>query len=36
MGRPAAYLKDGGSELQKAVEVLEPQGLQNFSVFYFQ
>jgi hypothetical protein len=27
MGRPAAYLKDGGSELQKAVEVLEPQGL---------
>jgi hypothetical protein len=24
MGRPAAYLKDGGSELQKAVEVLEP------------
>jgi hypothetical protein len=27
MGRPAAYLKDGGSKLQKAVEVLEPQGL---------
>lgn len=27
MGRPAAYLKDGGSELQKAVEVLAPQGL---------
>jgi hypothetical protein len=27
MGRPAAYLKDGGSELQKAVDVLEPQGL---------
>jgi hypothetical protein len=27
MGRPAAYLKDGGSELQKAVEVLEPLGL---------
>lgn len=29
MGRPAAYLKDGGSELQKAVEVLEPQGLSS-------
>ena len=27
MGRPAAYLKDGGSELQKALEVLEPLGL---------
>lgn len=27
MGRPAAYLKDGGSELQKAVDLLEPQGL---------
>jgi hypothetical protein len=27
IGRPAAYLKDGGSELQKAVDVLEPQGL---------
>jgi hypothetical protein len=27
MGRPAAYLKDGGSELQKAVELLEPLGL---------
>jgi hypothetical protein len=27
IGRPAAYLKDGGSERQKAVDVLEPQGL---------
>lgn len=27
MGRPAAYLKDGGSELQKAVDLLEPPGL---------
>lgn len=27
MGRPAAYLKDGGSELQKAVDELEEQGL---------
>jgi hypothetical protein len=27
MGRPAAYLKDGGSDLQKAVDVLEGQGL---------
>jgi hypothetical protein len=27
MGRPAGYLKDGGSELQKAAEVLEPEGL---------
>jgi hypothetical protein len=27
VGRPAASLKDGGSELQKAVAVLEPQGL---------
>jgi hypothetical protein len=27
MGRPAAYLKDGGSELQKAADLLEPQGL---------
>ena len=26
MGRPTAYLKDGGSELQKAVDLLEPQG----------
>ena len=27
IGRPAAYLKDGGSELQKAVDVLALQGL---------
>jgi hypothetical protein len=27
MGRPAAYLKDGGSELQKAADLLEDQGL---------
>jgi hypothetical protein len=27
MGRPAAYLKDGGSERQKALDVLKPQGL---------
>ena len=27
MGRPAAYLKDGGSELQKAADLLEEQGL---------
>jgi hypothetical protein len=27
MGRPAAYLKDCGSELQKAADLLEPQGL---------
>jgi hypothetical protein len=27
MGRPAAYLKDSGSELQKAADLLEPQGL---------
>jgi hypothetical protein len=27
LGRPAAYLKDGGSELQKAVDLLEPHGL---------
>jgi hypothetical protein len=27
MGRPAAYLKDGGSELQKAVACLEAEGL---------
>src|SRR5712691_13273130 len=26
MGRPAAYLKDGGSELQKAADLLEEQG----------
>jgi hypothetical protein len=27
MGRPAAYLKDGGSDLQKAVDVLAEDGL---------
>jgi hypothetical protein len=27
MGRPAAYLKDGGSELQRAVDVLDTHGL---------
>jgi hypothetical protein len=27
MGRPAAYLKDGGSDLHKAVALLEEQGL---------
>jgi hypothetical protein len=27
MGRPAAYLKDGGSDLQKAVALLDEQGL---------
>ena len=27
MGRPVAYLKDGGSELQKAVAILDEQGL---------
>ena len=27
MGRPAAYLKDGGSELQKAIDLLEERGL---------
>jgi len=29
MGRPAAYLKDGGSELHKAVALLEEQGLES-------
>jgi hypothetical protein len=29
MGRPAAYLKDGGSELQKAVDLLAEQGLSS-------
>jgi hypothetical protein len=28
-GRPAAYLKDGGSELQKAADLLEDQGLSS-------
>jgi len=32
MGRPAAYLKDGGRELQKAVDVLEPQGLGSLCI----
>ena len=27
MGRPAAYLKDGGSDLHKAISVLDAQGL---------
>src|SRR5438128_4101922 len=27
MGRPAAYLKDGGSDLHKAIDVLDAQGL---------
>jgi hypothetical protein len=27
LGRPAAYLKDGGGELRKAVDLLEEQGL---------
>lgn len=27
MGRPAAYLKDGGSDLHKAIDVLDEQGL---------
>ena len=29
IGRPAAYLKDGGSELQKAVALLDEQGLSS-------
>jgi hypothetical protein len=29
MGRPAAYLKDGGRERQKAVALLEDQGLES-------
>jgi hypothetical protein len=29
MGRPTAYLKDGGSELQKAVDLLGEQGLSS-------
>lgn len=29
MGRPAAYLKDGGSELHKAIDVLDAQGLSS-------
>ena len=31
MGRPAAYLKDGGSELQKAVDLLGEHGLSGSS-----
>jgi hypothetical protein len=27
MGRPVAYLKDGGGELHKAVALLDAQGL---------
>jgi hypothetical protein len=27
LGRPAAYLKDGGSDLHKAIDVLDAQGL---------
>jgi hypothetical protein len=29
MGRPAAYLKDGGSDLQKAIAILGEQGLSS-------
>jgi hypothetical protein len=29
MGRPAAYLKDGGSELQKAIDLLAEHGLDS-------
>ena len=29
IGRPAAYLKDSGRELQKAVDLLEPHGLSS-------
>ena len=32
MGRPAAYLKDGGSELHKAIGLLEEQGLASPSI----
>ena len=32
MGRPAAYLKDGGSDLQKAIGLLEEQGLASPSI----
>src|SRR5256884_6841567 len=32
MGRPAAYLKDAGSELHKAIDVLEEQGLASPSI----
>ena len=29
MGRPAAYLKDGGSDLHKAIDLLDEQGLSS-------
>jgi hypothetical protein len=32
MGRPAAYLKDGGSDLHKAIDLLEAQGLASPSI----
>jgi len=32
MGRPAAYLKDAGSDLHKAIDVLEAQGLASPSI----
>lgn len=32
MGRPAAYLKDGGSELHKAIGLLDEQGLASPSI----
>jgi hypothetical protein len=32
IGRPAAYLKDSGRELQKAVDLLEPQGLSSLCI----
>jgi len=32
MGRPAAYLKDAGSELHKAIDVLDAQGLASPSI----
>jgi len=32
MGRPAAYLKDGGSDLRKAISLLDEQGLGSFSI----
>jgi hypothetical protein len=32
MGRPAAYLKDAGSELRQALDVLEAQGLASPSI----
>jgi hypothetical protein len=32
MGRPAAYLKDGGSDLQKAIRLLNEQGLASPSI----